>query len=1003
MKALVRIMLCVLMISYPLFLTAQSQDQNYISVYHNTSLTTAVVEHQYYDGLGRLIGKTSVNLSPTISMDLVENITYDIYGRVYRKGKKIGLSGNNGKYCEVTQEQYISEYKEPYAFVQYSYKDTPLERKAREAGPGAAWIMQGRMLSFNYETNSTTSHLECLQFEIEGQNIVNKSRFPDGALSVFKTTDEDDRTVYEFKDGQDRLILSRKLLSGTDVDTYYIYDDRGDLRAVLPPEATLRLSAPGAYSCDDNEAIQNYAYLYTYDIRHRCISKKMPGIDKATIKYDDADRPVSTQTARQRENNTYTKLIYDQFGRVKTQSDGNLFITYFYDDYDSIPNITCLNYVAKLGYGSRVANVNTLQTGNVVSTDEGNLLHTVCYYDQKGQLIQKRMDNNLGGYDAYYYAYSYTGKVNKMLHEHILGTKKQEEIYSYEYDNADRLTKVSHQLNGGTIVTLRQNTYDKLGRLERQKVFDKEDVSYTYNIKEWPTAIASTNFKEALSYYDGKNREFGGNISTITWSTENTSLSRKYDFSYDGLSRLTSATYSENGTANGHYDASYTYDLMGNMLTLKRNGLQDGGTYGAIDNVKFSYIGNQLAKADDNVEDPTYKDAWNFVDGASTSIEYVYDKDGNRICDLNKQIPQIVYNSLNLPQVINFYGGKTIRYVYDAMGVKLRASYSTTLPSTNINFDYSGNMIYENGALSQILVDGGYITFANDNPVYHYYLKDHLGNNRIVVNHNTGMVEQVNHYYPYGGLMAESTGGNVQRYKYNGKELDGMHGWDCYDYGSRWYDASIIGWNCIDRLSEKNYRVSQYGYCDSNPIRYFDDKGNEKIDALPQNDRQTNILRTEISSFVDAPDVINIWGHGIEGQNELLLNDKVVSTPSRFEEFLSENSIVWKTREDNEPVTIVLHCCSSTNFSQMLSKDKRFKNVTIIAPNSDIIVGRSKKTKRFITSYLEGKGKWTGFKNGKEIKEMSFGKYDHPGSILPKIHTNLLDVLMNSNKNIMIW
>ena len=36
-----------------------------------------------------------------------------------------------------------------------------------------------------------------------------------------------------------------------------------------------------------------------------------------------------------------------------------------------------------------------------------------------------------------------------------------------------------------------------------------------------------------------------------------------------------------------------------------------------------------------------------------------------------------------------------------------------------------------------------------------FYLKDHLGNNRVVAN-ASGQVEQVNHYYPYGGLMAGS-------------------------------------------------------------------------------------------------------------------------------------------------------------------------------------------------------------------------------------------------------
>lgn len=48
---------------------------------------------------------------------------------------------------------------------------------------------------------------------------------------------------------------------------------------------------------------------------------------------------------------------------------------------------------------------------------------------------------------------------------------------------------------------------------------------------------------------------------------------------------------------------------------------------------------------------------------------------------------------------------------------------------------------------------------------YCFYVKDHLGNNLMMV-HPSGTVEQVNNYYPYGGLMANSTGWNTQRYKY---------------------------------------------------------------------------------------------------------------------------------------------------------------------------------------------------------------------------------------------
>ena len=174
----------------------------------------------------------------------------------------------------------------------------------------------------------------------------------------------------------------------------------------------------------------------------------------------------------------------------------------------------------------------------------------------------------------------------------------------------------------------------------------------------------------------------------------------------------------------------------------------------------------------------TYKGVFNFMDGANEEIEYEYDKNGNLVKDLNKNISKIEYNLLNLPSKITFGDGKTITYVYDASGAKLLASYQTALPASSHTIAYCGNMIYEDDTFKQVLFDGGYITFTDNRAMYHYYLKDHLGNNRVVVS-SKGEVEQVTHYYPYGGIMAESTSESVQRYKYNGKELDRMHGLEC--------------------------------------------------------------------------------------------------------------------------------------------------------------------------------------------------------------------------------
>ena len=90
------------------------------------------------------------------------------------------------------------------------------------------------------------------------------------------------------------------------------------------------------------------------------------------------------------------------------------------------------------------------------------------------------------------------------------------------------------------------------------------------------------------------------------------------------------------------------------------------------------------------------------------------------------------------------------------------------------------------GSPSDCLTGYGYVSLPDG--MYHYYLKDHQGNNRVVADRN-GKVEEVNHYYPFGGMFAHN--GNVQPYKYNGKELDTRKELNWYDYGARHYDPAV--------------------------------------------------------------------------------------------------------------------------------------------------------------------------------------------------------------------
>ncbi len=152
-----------------------------------------------------------------------------------------------------------------------------------------------------------------------------------------------------------------------------------------------------------------------------------------------------------------------------------------------------------------------------------------------------------------------------------------------------------------------------------------------------------------------------------------------------------------------------------------------------------------------------------------------------------------------------------------------------TIPSTDelSRVDYCGNMVYDRGE-RRMLLENGYVTFdiTTNTPSYHFYLRDHLGNNRVVMA-GDGTVEQVTHYYPFGGVMRESTNPGLQPYKYGGKELDRTSGLDAYDFGARMFFADRMQWGQMDPLCEKYYDVSPYNYCVNKPVNAFDSDGRD--------------------------------------------------------------------------------------------------------------------------------------------------------------------------------
>ena len=478
-------------------------------------------------------------------------------------------------------------------------------------------------------------------------------------------------------------------------------------------------------------------------------------------------------------------------------------------------------------------------TARFTDREPAGFIYSALYYDDRYRVIQRKGNNGQNGTESVYTAYNFESSPTQEKHVHsVPGQASVTEVHTYTYDLANRLLKSVYQLNDNAPITLVDNVYDEAGRLlvDRRNGVPELRTNYSYNLRSWLKGVSNPLFSQTLNYQETINDIapcYNGNISSLFWRMAQNNASnalisspeKGYSFTYDGLSRLKDAVYGEGTSLNqnrNRFNEQITgYDKMGNILGLLRYGQTGTDSYGLIDNLNLTYNGNQLQSVYDNATNSVFGNGMEFKDAAHETVEYVYDKNGNLTKDLNKNITEIQYNILNLPSHIRFAGGSSIVYEYAADGSKIRTTH--TINDNVTSTVYCGNAVYENGSLTMLLNESGYYSFQDNK--FHFYIKDHQGNIRVVAD-ETGKVDEVNDYYPFGGLMSNVCN-NVQSYKYNGKELDRKGGLDWYDYGARHYDAMIGRWHTVDPSAAKYYRWGPYVYCKNSPVNRIDLDGKD--------------------------------------------------------------------------------------------------------------------------------------------------------------------------------
>ena len=276
-----------------------------------------------------------------------------------------------------------------------------------------------------------------------------------------------------------------------------------------------------------------------------------------------------------------------------------------------------------------------------------------------------------------------------------------------------------------------------------------------------------------------------------------------------------------------------SYDKNGNILSLTRLGrITDG--WKVFDSLSYVYNGNRLKAVDDDITGQTSLTDFHDV-GLKYSqhgkAEYEYDANGNMTLDLNRSL-HIQYNTgNNLIHRIIHHQGSIVNH-YTLGGAKLGKMLFDRYDNLTYHEQYYGDLVIKGGQPTRILHGDGTINLNGSSVEYHYHLKDHLGNVRLVITpsaNNKPQVLQANDYYPFGmvyNINFQSSGGAhlPNKYLYNSKEEQEMPGkW--LDYGWRMYDAQLARFHSVDPMAAKFPFQSPYLYASNNPVRFIDYKG----------------------------------------------------------------------------------------------------------------------------------------------------------------------------------
>lgn len=763
----------------------KTTDANGISTqieYNSIGKEAAIIDHlgnkdeYHYDSLGNLV-------KIEYHDGLTEEYEYD------KEGRKISFTKKDGSI-----EKY--EYDKIGRLIKTIFADGSYRTKKYDA--------VGNVIEEADENGNTTKY----EFDKLGRNIA----VTDALGNVTENKYDVSGNLTEVKDANGNI-------------TKYEYNKKGQLTKTIYPDGnamTIEYDKRGYKSSETDRA--GKTTKFEYDSNGNLV-KVVDAIGNTTEYVYDANGKIVSHTDA---NGNTTKFEYDIFGKlVKKILPLGMFETYAYDVFGNMTSttdysgkVTTYEYdgdgrLLKKVYedGSEEKYTYTIGGNRKTVTDKNGT--TAYSYDVLGRLIEEKQSDGT----TISYTYDKVGNRTSMV------TPSGKTTYSY--DKLNRLSTVVDSDGGVT-----KYEYDKVGNRTAVTYPNGTKTEYKYDSLNCLVEVINTKGDEEIISSYKYTLGLAGNRIKVE---ENTG--RTVEYEYDDTYKLIKEVISH--PVNGKSVISYTYDKVGNRLTMTTDGNVLSYTYDK---------NNRLLSEGENT--------------------YTYDSNGNilSITGPNGK-KEYFYENNKLVKVVTTDGSQTsiAAFKYDVDGIRVGKSYDGKNFNKYIvdkNRDYA-QVIEERDSKGNIVVSYVYgddlisQKRANEISYYHY---DGLGSTRALTDEKGNVTDTYN--YDAFGVLIEKTGDTINEYLYTGEQYDPNLGF--YYLRSRYMDPSTGRFTSMDSFSgiiHDPISLHKYLYAHANPVMNTDPSGQfimiwGLMGQIPEMWARTADLRFALKTYLKAEEAI---------------------------------------------------------------------------------------------------------------------------------------------------